>query len=1166
MNNNRMPYIVASLFWLIISSGQAMVISTVCDAEIRSSDPNSNYGAITSVSALSTADPFYRKGYVKFDANGLNDAAVVTNINAFTMYFSQPYARSANFYLITGSGVDSWDESAITWNNAPGNGPGAAFLNDAAYTSTYIGQNVSATGWVDFVWYSQPAMDAVMHELNTGDRTATIAFMHESTSRLATFASRENPSGHPLIQMDLGTAVKLYPVQDAEIKLLDPETNYGTNTTIKAARDTDPSKGYIQFDASGGGRVESIDELKMVSTYQYACSAQFYLITGTNGVEWSESGITWSNAPGNDMGSAYTFTSNAAYLGYSQAVAQYSPAKLIWDSEAAKDAVLNALNGGTRKATIAFSRNGDRLVSIASRENGAYEAMHLNVQQLRYPVADTAMTDAEFFGILDGTHPGMADVLAAFNGGDAEGAKALLCGYYRTRGTNFWRPSIYTVPDQAEGEAALDAYQQLVDKTGYFLPENWLPDGTLDWRAVDSMARRMYFFSSFGRAYQYSGDENIAKDWISLYRAWIAQMQSADWTTMTAGIRLRTGWGDSFSSFIHSPSLDDESLFLFLKSFYEQAEHLRNNHSDTSNWLTFEMQGLYGAGVLFPEWAEAAGRRGYAVQTALDDLGTGWLPDGISIELTLGYGQFFVNYIWIADFAETMGLSTTNTDALLAGTEPLYEPYVDLMTPDRKSPAFNDNRPVDVPEFMEGAVNHFPGSDEFRWAASNGAEGTAPTNLAAAFPYAGYIVVRSGWETNANYLCFDAGPVGYRHAHQDKLSIVLWSHGRQILFDPGRWNYDETDPYSQYSLDTFSHSTGLVDNRPQRRYWYQKPDPNNLPYQPLGDFNYELGIGTMWAAGSYTKLYGRVGSVGTHGYPYTESSNFYENLGNPAKHFRQIVYIDPDIFIVQDLFVPILLGSHDYEIRWQLDSLNLSADGSRVETADGGQPNLAIIPLRPSGVNVQFASEQDTPEVLGWKVLDHENPATTLRHLRSGTQRQGFLTLLLPLNVGRSASEVVFVEEGNGVVTLDMGDDRAFMITPASNEAGRLAMEPTAPLDADSDGLPDWWEKHYYGSPTAAETNTLAANGINTLIESYTAGLDPTEPSAVFKVSSEWGSDAPILSWDSATGRTYTVFGTTNLMVGFQKKTNLPWTGNTFTGMPGQVSGFYKLEVKKETP
>ena len=186
---------------------QATLITVVDDAEIRSDIPDGNYGAQTTLSALSTATPDYRKGYIKFDASGLGAETTVTSINSFSMYFTQAYARDAKFYLITGATADSWDESTVTWNNAPGNGSGTTFLNDASYTSTLIGLSgtEAAPGYIGFNWDSQAAMDTVIAELNNGDRIVTIACMRDSTSRLATFASKENSSGHDSIQMDLQT-------------------------------------------------------------------------------------------------------------------------------------------------------------------------------------------------------------------------------------------------------------------------------------------------------------------------------------------------------------------------------------------------------------------------------------------------------------------------------------------------------------------------------------------------------------------------------------------------------------------------------------------------------------------------------------------------------------------------------------------------------------------------------------------------------------------------------------------------------------------------------------------------------------------------------------------------------------------------------------------------
>ncbi len=84
-------------------------------------------------------------------------------------------------------------------------------------------------------------------------------------------------------------------------------------------------------------------------------------------------------------------------------------------------------------------------------------------------------------------------------------------------------------------------------------------------------------------------------------------------------------------------------------------------------------------------------------------------------------------------------------------------------------------------------------------------------------PYAGYFVMRSGWETDASYYAvLDAGPLGYGHVHQDKLNLVVWAWGRELLFDGGGGSY-ERSKWRAYATDTFGHNTVLVDGKPQRR-------------------------------------------------------------------------------------------------------------------------------------------------------------------------------------------------------------------------------------------------------------------------------------------------------------------------------------------------------------
>jgi hypothetical protein len=78
--------------------------------------------------------------------------------------------------------------------------------------------------------------------------------------------------------------------------------------------------------------------------------------------------------------------------------------------------------------------------------------------------------------------------------------------------------------------------------------------------------------------------------------------------------------------------------------------------------------------------------------------------------------------------------------------------------------------------------------------------------------------------------------------------------------------------------------------------------------------------------------------------------------------------------------------------------------------------------------------------------------------------------------------------------------------------------------DTDGDGLPDWWESLYYGNPTNALPQTIAANGFSNL-QCYWLGLNPLDPNSTFKVqaASQPGTGYPQISWNSIGGKTYAV-------------------------------------------
>ena len=121
--------------------------------------------------------------------------------------------------------------------------------------------------------------------------------------------------------------------------------------------------------------------------------------------------------------------------------------------------------------------------------------------------------------------------------------------------------------------------------------------------------------------------------------------------------------------------------------------------------------------------------------------------------------------------------------------------------------------------------------------------------------------------------------------------------------------------------------------------------------------------------------------------------------------------------------------------------------------------------------------------------------------------------------------------------------------------------------DSDNDGIPDEWENRHFGGSTNAHPHALAANGVNTILEAYVAGLNPTNSEKFLSSVLRPPASASILQWNAASGRVYSVYWTTNLLSGFQPlETNILWPQNSWTdtvhGVQGE--GFYRIKVQLE--
>ncbi len=472
---------------------------------------------------------------------------------------------------------------------------------------------------------------------------------------------------------------------------------------------------------------------------------------------------------------------------------------------------------------------------------------------------------------------------------------------------------------------------------------------------------RHAFWETLGQAYWATGDETYAKAFVFQMTDWVRSQPVpansgnkafSTWRTIETGIRTFGSWPDSFNYFLSSPSFDDESVVLMVKSFYDHARHLMK-YPTTGNWLAMEANGLFHIGVLFPEFTDAAAWRKTAIDRLYAELDKQVYPDGAQIELAAGYHNVSLN-----SFEMPVRISRLNQLPLppdyVSKLERMFNYDLFVSMPNRKMPGLNDSGDTDILPWMKKATEHFPKREDFRWIASDGKEGSAPTIRSCEFPYAGHLIMRSGWDPDARYLLLDSGPFGYGHQHEDKLTIVLAAYGRVHVIDPGNYPYDNS-AWRKYHIDTFAHNTVLVDSLPQRRrgatdrgqYVVKQPLPHGFATTDAWDY----------ASGVYDEGYGqRDHRIATHN---REISFIKSGPGSAAPG---------DYWIIVDTFTPLDDANHTYDAMFHLnaDAIAISAENQSVLTRNAKGSNLQIAPWSTAKLTVTDQSGQEKPYVQGW--------------------------------------------------------------------------------------------------------------------------------------------------------------------------------------------------------
>ncbi|MGN0188050.1 MAG: alginate lyase family protein [Candidatus Cryptobacteroides sp.] len=450
---------------------------------------------------------------------------------------------------------------------------------------------------------------------------------------------------------------------------------------------------------------------------------------------------------------------------------------------------------------------------------------------------DDSGVDIRLGEVINLGYPGLEKVKEAWNAGNYYQAAWNLREYYRER-TDVRNPLVDLITTTIS-ESDLNIADQATKENGYrFYVKNYqegtdpatgLPlywsfsdgNGGIDWEFVPKgltekqfliQKHRHQWMEPQAKAYWVTKDEKYILAWIDVYSDWL-ETYPCPGGTIPSTNPVKDMWTDLQATsrtmdqinmlqyFIRSENFTPEWLSTFLVAFHDCVESIRANyyHTFTSNHRLFEVQAVFYAGVMMPEFVKAPEWEQEATSDLLRELDVQFLEDGMQNELDPSYHLAVFNIFHdIYSVAQANGrLSSLPSDFM----ERLHKPADfarDIMFPDYSVEKFNDTRVVAssylVRNFKEFA-EMFPQDKSFEWFATKGKSGSAPDWLMAAYPYSGWYMFRNGWTSASTMLVLknNNNPNNWWHCQPDNGHIALYRNGRRFLPDAGVFTYGGSD-------------------------------------------------------------------------------------------------------------------------------------------------------------------------------------------------------------------------------------------------------------------------------------------------------------------------------------------------------------------------------------
>lgn len=581
------------------------------------------------------------------------------------------------------------------------------------------------------------------------------------------------------------------------------------------------------------------------------------------------------------------------------------------------------------------------------------------------------INEKQFFEeLLDLTIPELKSAADAFAKGNKAEAEHIFAEYVKAT----LKPECqFKLPYGGKGNSSAAAGESCIEIANRVCENKFISVGVpidfgvgnkIDWRANPTYNRykewevqfhRHHEWAALAEAYRITGDEKYAENYARIIHSWITEaLQYPDdpspwfnyhWRTIECGIRMTRNWHWAIHAFLKSPKISDSLWTLIFMSVWEHGHRLYHDHT-RFNWLTMEMNGLLRIGKLYPFFKEAKTWGDFALEKFVVEAETQFYPDNLQVELTTGYhGVVVTNFLSIIDFLNAYGIEIP--DRLYEDIHKMFYMYMQMVEPDMKTPALNDGGRADVPEQYRKGLKYFPNDEYMKYFASGFSEGKCPEFNSLVMEYAGFVVMRTGFNPNDMWAFFESAPFGANHQHEDKLNFLLYAYGADMLPDTGNFRYD-TSKMRDYVRTTRSHNTGLVDGLAQnRRKTHKRVTPEDTKVK--SDLRAYLGKDFEIAEGVYNQGYG-------------------PDLLD-ATHKRKVIWFKKGhagslpFFVIIDSFSAKDGEEHLYESSWQLTEAPITVRANKVSATYQNGAVLNMI----SSVCPRIFIAQEEPEYMGWR-------------------------------------------------------------------------------------------------------------------------------------------------------------------------------------------------------